>query len=294
MLDKDNMIKLADWCKKNGINYLTGYRWFKNGKLPVNGYQTPSGTILVDDSDPFEKIEEVVAETGNDSAVTQLVKKAFDLSKSGAPIEDLATYVISNFKLEKQDEPAPVSRRGKMKPTAEMTQSHFKNYMKSAQPKPEPQMFIPNEEELAIINSEKAALPNLSEVKDLLQGRSLGDTIQLTSTLNAANVSSIAQSLKTNALNVSFDSISSAPPTAYYSNPTHTPNSNISTNYFVSDQFPNEVSLNGPVTYDEARALVNLISDSTDFVTIDRQAKEICKLTRDVFTIMLKAAITRK
>jgi hypothetical protein len=44
-------MKLSDWCKKQGIKYLTGYRWFKSGKMPdgVHAHQTPSGTILVDE-----------------------------------------------------------------------------------------------------------------------------------------------------------------------------------------------------------------------------------------------------
>lgn len=41
-------MKLADWAKSQGISYLTAYRWFKKGKLPVSAYQTDTGTIIVD------------------------------------------------------------------------------------------------------------------------------------------------------------------------------------------------------------------------------------------------------
>lgn len=41
-------MKLADWARRQGIHYMTAWRWFKAGKLPVSAYQTPTGTILVE------------------------------------------------------------------------------------------------------------------------------------------------------------------------------------------------------------------------------------------------------
>lgn len=40
-------MKLSDWAKVNGISYLTAYRWFRKGILPVESIQMPTGTILV-------------------------------------------------------------------------------------------------------------------------------------------------------------------------------------------------------------------------------------------------------
>lgn len=40
-------MKLSDWAKKQGISYRTAWRWFNEGKLPVEAEQTPSGTILI-------------------------------------------------------------------------------------------------------------------------------------------------------------------------------------------------------------------------------------------------------
>jgi predicted site-specific integrase-resolvase len=40
-------MKLSVWAKQNGIHYLTAYRWFKAGALPVPAVQTNTGTILV-------------------------------------------------------------------------------------------------------------------------------------------------------------------------------------------------------------------------------------------------------
>jgi predicted site-specific integrase-resolvase len=43
-------MKLSDWAKQQGIAYITAWRWFKAGKLPVKASKTPSGAILIDPS----------------------------------------------------------------------------------------------------------------------------------------------------------------------------------------------------------------------------------------------------
>lgn len=40
-------MKLSEWAKQQGISYITAWRWYKQGKLPVEAYQTPTGAILV-------------------------------------------------------------------------------------------------------------------------------------------------------------------------------------------------------------------------------------------------------
>jgi len=45
-------VKLSDWARKHGISYLTAWRWFRAGKLPVPARQLPSGTILVEEPSP--------------------------------------------------------------------------------------------------------------------------------------------------------------------------------------------------------------------------------------------------
>jgi putative resolvase len=45
-------MKLSDWARKQGISYLTAWRWFKAGKLPVPARQLPTGTILVEEPCP--------------------------------------------------------------------------------------------------------------------------------------------------------------------------------------------------------------------------------------------------
>ncbi len=44
-------MKLTAWCKKNGIAYITGFRWFHAGKIE-GAYQMDTGTILVPDTNP--------------------------------------------------------------------------------------------------------------------------------------------------------------------------------------------------------------------------------------------------
>lgn len=42
-------MKLADWARKNGLDYKTAYRLFRSGKFPRPTEQLPTGTILVHD-----------------------------------------------------------------------------------------------------------------------------------------------------------------------------------------------------------------------------------------------------
>ena len=41
-------MKLADWARRQGLDYKTAWRWFHAGILPVPARQLPTGTILVD------------------------------------------------------------------------------------------------------------------------------------------------------------------------------------------------------------------------------------------------------
>ena len=40
-------MKLSEWAERQGIHYMTAWRWWKAGKLPVPAYQSPSGSIIV-------------------------------------------------------------------------------------------------------------------------------------------------------------------------------------------------------------------------------------------------------
>jgi len=41
------LMKLTDWAKQEGIRYVTAWRWFNAGILPIPSTQLPTGTILV-------------------------------------------------------------------------------------------------------------------------------------------------------------------------------------------------------------------------------------------------------
>jgi putative resolvase len=47
------IMKLATWAKENGISYITAYRWFKSGILPIKSIQMSTGTILVYPDQPI-------------------------------------------------------------------------------------------------------------------------------------------------------------------------------------------------------------------------------------------------
>lgn len=40
-------MKLVDWARENGLSYITAWRLFRAGQLPVRATQLPTGTILV-------------------------------------------------------------------------------------------------------------------------------------------------------------------------------------------------------------------------------------------------------
>jgi putative resolvase len=44
------LMKLSTWAKQQGISYMTAWRWFRDGKLPVQAEQMPTGTIIVKDA----------------------------------------------------------------------------------------------------------------------------------------------------------------------------------------------------------------------------------------------------
>lgn len=334
------MIKLADWCKKHGIKYLTGYRWFKDGKMPVDAYQTDTGTILVsDENDVSETMETTMQDSKlSDSPMSQLINKTVEISKAGGQVEDLATFIISNFKLEKHDVLEYQARKPKMKPTKEMTENHFKKFMKT-KVKPETNMFLVNENELdnvvaaseqassiegsmgvefsgtsnfgtlvpatqeniknhtGLIESEMSAaiqlpkntLATTPKTYASVEGsavftRSLGNGGSVTnSTLSAAPASSV--------LNFHAPASAFMPSSSSFANSDYAgfPGDNGS----VDSEFLNEVSEYRPVTYVEARALLKLNNINLDPLSLDRKAKQLCALDRDVFDQIVESAKTK-
>jgi putative resolvase len=52
-------MRLNDWAKEQGIAYITAWRWFKRGKLPVRAFKTPTGMILVEKDIPVKESQDV-------------------------------------------------------------------------------------------------------------------------------------------------------------------------------------------------------------------------------------------
>lgn len=144
-------MKLSDWAKKQGIAYLTAYRWFKDKKLPVHAYQSESGTIIVQDDEETLSEQQMAGSNSNNGDVMSLfLKKTVEFSKNNATIEDFAAYIISNFTLKINYGPdSPDSPKySKNKPKAEDVQRHFQQFLKPKGEKPKPQMFVAEPEAL--------------------------------------------------------------------------------------------------------------------------------------------------
>lgn len=134
-------MKLADWAKKQGIAYLTAYRWFKDGKLPVEAYQSESGTIIVKD----ENLEQIMINQNSNTdqsseVMSAFIKKTVEFSKNDSTIEEFAAYILSNFSLKfnnGQENP----KYSKNKPKSEDIQRHFQQFINKKE-KPKTNVFL--------------------------------------------------------------------------------------------------------------------------------------------------------
>lgn len=50
-------MKLSQYAKQQGISYRTALRWFRDGT--IQGYQAPSGTIIVTEREPMQAVQKV-------------------------------------------------------------------------------------------------------------------------------------------------------------------------------------------------------------------------------------------
>lgn len=139
-------IKLKEFCNRNSISYITGYRWFNAGQIP-GAIKTDSGTILVPD-EPQPTTEQ------NNDATSLFFKKTLEFSNNKSPIEDFAAYIFYTFNLAiKEKEFVP--KYSKNKPKPEEIQEHFKRFLPVQGKKPEPNMYIPDSETLETITSKE-------------------------------------------------------------------------------------------------------------------------------------------
>jgi hypothetical protein len=140
-------MKLSDWAKKQGISYLTAYRWFKDGKLPIKAYQSDSGTIIVQDES--ENLDSNMAGSISqpNEAMSTFLKKTVEFSKSNASLEDFAAYILSNFSLKLNSMVNDLPKYSRNKPKPEDVQKHFQKFLKPKGEKPKLAMLIADDDE---------------------------------------------------------------------------------------------------------------------------------------------------
>ena len=157
-------MKLKDWADKTGVKYLTAYRWFKAGTLPVPAYQTDSGTIIVEDP---ELEQSMMPTDRNNDAMSLFLKKTVEFSKDGSSVEDFAAYVISNFslKLASISEGPKYSRQ---KPKSEDIQKHFKQFIPKTE-KPKVNSFVMDKEAFEEISPSTLPIPSGDVNSELVQ-----------------------------------------------------------------------------------------------------------------------------
>lgn len=136
-------MKLSDWAKTQGISYLTAYRWFKDGKLPVEAYQSESGTIIIKDV-PGTSEQTMAGNNQSNDSMSLFLKKTVEFSKNNSSVEDFAAYVLSNFSLKLNGSLDSSPKYSKNKPKSEDVQKHFQKFLKSKDEglKPVPRMFV--------------------------------------------------------------------------------------------------------------------------------------------------------
>lgn len=172
-------MKLADWARKQGIAYLTAYRWFKDDKLPAKAYQSDSGTIIVEDDALEQSMANASNTTQANDAMSLFLKKTVEFSTNNSSIEDFAAYVLTNFSL-KLNTGNDSPRYSKVRPKSEDIQKHFQQFIPKGE-RPKPNMFVTEPQVLDELISEdegsvkKSAAQNVAEIKamtDMLQNES--------------------------------------------------------------------------------------------------------------------------
>ncbi len=135
-------MKLKDWADKQGISYLTAWRWFKAGDPRLaDAYQSDSGTIIVPDENDASSEYQMLGNVSND-VMSTVLKKTVELSKNNGTIEDFAAWILSNYVLMPHNTRYEGPKYSRNKPKSEEVQKHFQKFMKPKGEKPKPNMFV--------------------------------------------------------------------------------------------------------------------------------------------------------
>jgi len=170
-------MKLKDWADKQGISYLTAWRWFKARDSRLAGaYQSDSGTIIVpDDKEDTESVMQ--NNTTNNDIMSAVLKKTVELSKTNSSVEEFAAWILSNYTLK------PLSlidgpKYSKNKPKPEQVQEHFKQFLKPNVEKPKVNMFLADQDAMDDLIARSNDLTTQELVDEIHQiGRTTGVSI---------------------------------------------------------------------------------------------------------------------
>jgi hypothetical protein len=197
-------MKLKEWAEKTGVKYLTAYRWFKSGTLPVKAYQTNSGTIIVESS---EFPEEPMSNNQSTDTMSLFLKKTVEFSKNNASVEDFAAYVLSNFNLKISNTLESSSPRySKNKPKPEDIQKHFQQFLKPKNEnlKPIPREFVTDSDILDKLGKEDFVTTSSVSLNNEV---SLEDTSPLPEMQSLINDLSLALAPMPSASILTYDSL---------------------------------------------------------------------------------------
>jgi putative resolvase len=96
-------MKLSNWCKKQGIHYSTGLKWFHAGKIP-GAHQLDTGTILVPDCEMNKDKKENavvycrVSSQGRKKDLQFQVDRCLEFARGGGiPVEKVYKEVASGM-----------------------------------------------------------------------------------------------------------------------------------------------------------------------------------------------------
>lgn len=162
-------MKLKDWADKQGISYLTAWRWFKAGDPRLsNAYQSESGTIIVPEEQASSELE--MSSIQDSDIMSVILKKTVEFSKNQYAIEDFTAWILSNFTLKvKGISESP--KYTKVKPRSEEVQKHFQQFLKPKGEKPKANMFVATDpealDELMIKSDDLTAQELVAEIHNV-------------------------------------------------------------------------------------------------------------------------------
>ena len=81
-------MKLSQWAKKQGINYHTAFRWFKEGKIP-QAHQYDTGTIIVNETNLVSSEDPILIEKEFKETITAYCNKLYGLKEGKVKIDKI-------------------------------------------------------------------------------------------------------------------------------------------------------------------------------------------------------------